>query len=93
MTKRYLSPAYRIGASTFVTKLREWDADPEHDWPHQTAAKIRQAVKILDGDERAGFEDALALFFHISVFEGGTPDLDRWDPIKELGDADYWRGT
>ncbi|WP_158683412.1 hypothetical protein [Burkholderia sp. BE12] len=90
MAKRYLSPGYRVGAVTFVAKLREWKADPEHHWPNQTAAKIREAITSLDGVQRTGFEDALALFFHISVFEGGEPIIDSWDPIAELEDPDYW---
>ncbi|MEN8513057.1 hypothetical protein [Burkholderia sp. RS02] len=92
MAKRYLPPGYRIGAATLVARLREWKADPEHNYPHQTAAKIREAAAGLNGAERAGFDDALALLFHMYAFEGGGPYFDCWDPIKELEDSDYWLG-
>ncbi|MCA8407981.1 hypothetical protein LGN09_24035 [Burkholderia cenocepacia] len=89
MAKRYLSPAYRAGVETFVSKMREWRADPEHDYPHQTAAKMRQAVTSLDDDERTGFEEALALLFHMYAFEGCGPCFESWDPIPELEDPAY----
>ncbi|QVN18738.1 hypothetical protein [Burkholderia pyrrocinia] len=89
MAKRYLPPGYRVGAETLVAKLREWRADPEHNYPLQTAAKIREAVTSLDGAERAGFEDSLALLFHMYAFEGCGPLFESWDPIPELEDPDY----
>ncbi|KWA78027.1 hypothetical protein WL28_28500 [Burkholderia ubonensis] len=93
MAKRYLPPGYRIGVATFVTKLLEWRADPEHTYPNQTAEKIRDAISSLEGAQRQGFEDTLALWMHINMFEGGDPILDVWDPIKELEDAEYWRAN
>ncbi|MGR3909990.1 hypothetical protein Q3A80_23395 [Burkholderia sp. SR8] len=90
MTKRYLSPAYRAGVQTFVSKMREWRADPEHNYPHQTAAKIREVAATLNGDERTGFDEALHLLFHMCAFEGCGPCFESWDPILELEDPDYW---
>lgn len=91
MAKRYLPPGYRTGVATFVTKLREWRADPEHTYPNQTAAKIRDTIDGLNGAQRQGFEETLALWLHINMFEGGEPMPDVWDPIKELEDGEYWR--
>ncbi|WP_155635491.1 hypothetical protein [Burkholderia cepacia] len=93
MAKRYLPPGYRIGVATFLAKLRECKADPEHDWPNQTAARFREVFSSLDGAERAGFEDALWLLFHSYVFEGCGPPFESWDPIEELEDTDYWRAN
>ncbi|WP_175907937.1 hypothetical protein [Burkholderia seminalis] len=90
MAKRYLSPAYRDGATMLAAKIQEWRADPQHNYPHQTAAKIREAAASLHGAECAGFEDALVLLFHMFAFEGGGPNFDTWDPVKELEDPDYW---
>lgn len=62
MTKRYLSPAYRAGVETFVSKMREWQADPEHNYPHQTAAKMREAVTSLDGASGPGLRNLCPCF-------------------------------
>ncbi|KUY70831.1 hypothetical protein WS46_32155 [Burkholderia sp. RF4-BP95] len=70
--------------------MREWRADPEHNYPRQTAAKMSEAVTSLDGDERTGFEESLSLLFHMYAFEGCGPCFESWNPIPELEDPDYW---
>ncbi|WP_175829695.1 hypothetical protein [Burkholderia cepacia] len=45
----------------------------------------------MDGDERQGFEDTLALWVRVNMFEGGEPMPDVWDPLKKLEDAEHWR--
>ncbi|MBR8070050.1 hypothetical protein KDW23_03770 [Burkholderia cenocepacia] len=89
MANRRLSPAYRGGAIAFAAVCRELAADMPGDW-QTVAGQIRDTVGKMSGDQREGFEDAIALLVHRSVCDGDVPIVDTWDPIKELEDPGYW---
>ncbi|MCA8301296.1 hypothetical protein LGN24_07340 [Burkholderia seminalis] len=92
MAKRRLSQGYRSGAMALATICRELDAKMPDDW-RAVAEQIRATVGKLSDAQREGFEDAVALLIHRSVCDGDVPIVDKWDPIVELEDPDYWLRT
>jgi hypothetical protein len=90
MAKRTLSPGYRAGAATLVAMLHELET-LKNVGPFMTGQKIYATRSSMDDVRRAGFGDTLALWIHMNLVEGVCPCLDRWDPIKELKDTDYWQ--
>lgn len=89
MAKRHLPPGYRLGVVAFLNLLRNWTTEMR-DEPVSCAADMRLAVADQSEGFRIGFEEVVALYIQVCI-ESGVPTIDRWDPIRELEDLDWWK--